>query len=187
MLRYIAQLFFQFSGWRLVGSPPERSAVIIGAYHTSNWDFPKFLMVKWATGMKARWLAKHTLFRGPFDYIFRALGGIPVDRQHPGRLVEDMKERFETEDHVLLVITPEGTRGAVPTWKSGFYRIAAGADVPVVLGFVDHRTKQIGFGPMITLSGDVGSDMDRIRDFYEDKVGKNPTQHGVIKLAEESR
>ncbi|MFQ5968194.1 MAG: lysophospholipid acyltransferase family protein [Acidimicrobiia bacterium] len=186
MRRLIARLYQKIAGWRVVGGPPEQSAVIIGAFHTSNWDFPTFLMVKWYTGMRAKWLGKDTLFRGPFDFIFRMMGGIPVDRRRPGRLVDQMRELFESTDHVLLVITPEGTRGATSIWKSGFYRIARGANVPVVLGFVDYRTKTVGFGPSIELTGEVSADMGVVRAFYADKAGLRPNKQGPVRLAEES-
>ncbi len=184
--RALAQLALSITRWRIVGKPPDHSAVIIGAFHTCNWDFPKLVAVKWIWGFHPYWIGKHTLFRGPFDRLFRRMGGIPVNRSQPGNFVDEMADLFDAQEPVLLVITPEGTRSASQRWKSGFYRIATHAQVPLALGFVDYRTRTFGIGPTVELTGDVAVDMDAIRAFYADKLGRHPENHGLPLLTEET-
>ena len=171
----IARTFWAFSRYKLRSEPLpiEGSAVLLGAPHTSNWDFVFMLAICWRHGFSPSWLGKHTLFKAPFGPIMRALGGIPVDRAHPGRLVEDVVSRVRVGKH-FLVVTPEGTRARGKLWKSGFYRIARDAGLPVVLAYVDSATHTAGLGPTISLTGDVGADMDVIREFYADKRGIRP-------------
>lgn len=184
----IARAFWATSGYKLRSEPLpiEGSAVLIGAPHTSNWDFVFMLAICWRTGFAPLWLGKHTLFKAPFGGIMRALGGIPVNRTNPGRLVEDVVSKMATGKH-FLVITPEGTRGRRKLWKSGFYRIATDARLPVVLAFVDSATHTAGFGKAITLTGDVKADMDVVREFYADKRGIRPDLFTPPMLREESR
>lgn len=144
------------------------------------------LAICWRYGFSPLWLGKHTLFRAPFGWVMRALGGIPVNRAHPGRLVEEIVARVQAGQQFVLVIAPEGTRHRGRQWKSGFYRIARDADLPVVLGYVDSATHTAGLGPSITISGDVTADMDRIRDFYADKHGIRPQNFALPRLREES-
>jgi 1-acyl-sn-glycerol-3-phosphate acyltransferase len=184
----LARAFWASSGYRLQSEPQaiEGSAVLIGAPHTSNWDFVFMLAICWRHGFAPLYLGKHTLFKKPFGPIMRAFGGIPVDRAHPGRLVDDVVARLRTGKRVL-VVTPEGTRGLGKVWKSGFYRIARDAGLPVVLGYVDSATHTAGLGPTITLTGDVTADMDLVREFYADKRGIRPELFTPPVLREESR
>ena len=160
--------------------------MLIGAPHTSNWDFVFMLAICWRHGFAPLYLGKHTLFKKPFGPIMRAFGGIPVDRAHPGRLVDDVVARLRTGKRVL-VVTPEGTRSLGKVWKSGFYRIASDAGLPVVLGYVDSATHTAGLGPTIMLTGDVVADMDLVREFYADKRGIHPELFTPPMLREESR
>ena len=184
----LARAFWVLSRYRLRSEPPPASgsAVLIGAPHTSNWDFAYMLAITWRLGLSPRWLGKHTLFKAPFGRLMRALGGIPVNRANPGRLVAEVVELAQAEERVFIVVTPEGTRHRGKLWKSGFYRIARDADLPVVLGYVDSATHTAGLGPSITISGDVTADMDRIRDFYADKHGIRPQNFALPRLREES-
>lgn len=183
----LARGFWAVSRYRLRSEPPPASgqAVLIGAPHTSNWDFAYMLAICWRYGFAPRWLGKHTLFKAPFGGVMRALGGIPVNRANPGRLVEEIVGRIREGDRFFLVVTPEGTRKRGKQWKSGFYRIARDANLPVVLGYVDSATRTAGLGPTITLTGDVTADMDRIRAFYADKRGIHPEDFTPPKLREE--
>jgi len=160
--------------------------MVVGAPHTSNWDFAFMLAICWRHGFAPLWLGKHTIFKKPFGPIMRALGGIPVNRAHPGRLVEEVVARLRTGKRVL-VVTPEGTRALRKMWKSGFYRIASDAGLPVILGYVDSRTHTAGLGPMFSLTGDIGADMDVVREFYADKRGIHPELFTTPMLREESR
>lgn len=184
--RAVARIYWAVSRWRLVSTPaPSRPTVLIGAPHTSNWDFVVMLAIAWRLGIHVRWLGKHTLFRGWRGPIMRGLGGIPVDRSDPGRVVRDVVERVRSGEVFGLVVTPEGTRSAGTYWKSGFYRIAREAGMPVTLGYVDRTTGTAGLGVTIDLTGDVAADMDRVRAFYADKAGIRPERRTEPRLREE--
>ncbi|GMA32648.1 1-acyl-sn-glycerol-3-phosphate acyltransferase [Litorihabitans aurantiacus] len=173
--RAVARLFWRLSRWELRSQPqPDVPRVLIGAPHTSNWDFVLMLAIAWEAGIPLRWLGKTSLFRGPAGPVMRALGGIAVDRSDPSRVVEEVLAEQRTTGAFSLVVTPEGTRGGATHWKSGFYRIARSADLPVTLGYVDRTTMTTGLGPTLTMTGDVRADMDRIRAFYADKAGFAP-------------
>lgn len=159
--------------------------MLVGAPHTSNWDFVLMLAIAWRLGVNFRWLGKKSLFRGWRGPIMRALGGIPVDRDDPGRVVAEVLGRIRAGDVFGLVVTPDGTRRGHSYWKSGFYRIAREAGMPVTLGYVDRTTMTTGLGPTFDLSGDVGKDMDRIRAFYADKAGARPEYRVEPRLREE--
>ncbi|MFC6152634.1 1-acyl-sn-glycerol-3-phosphate acyltransferase [Nocardioides yefusunii] len=185
--RLLARLFFALSGWKLASEPaPGRPVVFLGAPHTSNWDFPLTLAVAWSLGIEIRWLGKKSLFKGVAGPIARRLGGIPVDRENPQGLVDDLVAQMRSGATFGLVIAPDGTRSGNTHWKSGFYRIARDAGLDVSLGFVDGPTKTTGLGPTITLTGDVRADMDVIRAFYADKHGYHPEQRVEPRLREES-
>jgi 1-acyl-sn-glycerol-3-phosphate acyltransferase len=174
------------SGWNLVGSPPDVPVVVmIGAPHTSNWDLVIMLLMTRARGVEPRFLMKKEAFRGPAGPLMRKLGGVAVDRSTASGLVEDMVGRASSGEHFHLVIAPEGTRKSGKYWKSGFYRIASQAQIPIVLGFVDGPTKTMGFGPAFIPSGDVRADMDLIREFYADKHGYHPGKRTEPRLREE--
>jgi 1-acyl-sn-glycerol-3-phosphate acyltransferase len=184
--RLIARVFWAFSSWRMVSEPaPNRPTVLIGAPHTSNWDFVFMLAIAWRLDMRFRWLGKKGLFTGWRGPIMRGLGGIAVDRDAPSAVVAEVLERIESGDVFGLVVTPDGTRKGHSYWKSGFYRIAREAELPVTLGYVDRTTKTTGLGPTIDLTGDISSDMDRIRDFYADKSGVKPDHKVEPRLREE--
>ena len=184
--RLIARIFWAFSSWRMVSEPaPDRPTVLIGAPHTSNWDFVLMLAIAWKLDMRFRWLGKTSLFTGWRGPIMRGLGGIAVDRDAPSAVVSEVLERIESGDVFGLVVTPDGTRKGHTYWKSGFYRIARDAQLPVTLGYVDRTTMTTGLGPTIDLTGDVSRDMDRIRAFYADKSGMKPEHRVEPRLREE--
>jgi 1-acyl-sn-glycerol-3-phosphate acyltransferase len=180
--RALARLYWALSRWTLVAEPvPGRPGILIAAPHTSNWDFALMLAIIWRQGISARWFGKNSLFRGPMGPLMRALGGIPVDRSAPGGLVASVVAQMRGGEAFSLVVTPEGTRGHTDYWKSGFYRIAREAGLPVTLGYVDRTTMTTGLGPTIELTGD----MHVIREFYAGKVGIRPSLYGEPRLREE--
>lgn len=181
----VCRAILRATGWRVVGEVPS-TGVLLGAPHTSNWDFVLMLLVMWSGGVPPIALVKKSLFRGPLGWFLRRVGGIPVDRDNPVGLVRTLVKRLRSGEHGLLVIAAEGTRGKGEYWKSGFYRIASSTKMPVALGFVDGPTKTTGFGPTIMLTGQVGADMDRIREFYADKRGLRPQYRTEPRLREES-
>lgn len=155
--------------------------VMIAAPHTSNWDFPIMMFIAFKLKGKLYWMGKRSLFKKPFGAIFKWLGGIPIDRSRSNNIVGQMVDKFNETDRLILTIPPSGTRKRVAKWKSGFYHIAAGAKVPVVLGFIDFQRKTGGIGPVVTLSGDMEQDMRAIRAFYADIEGKYPEKSIAIK------
>ncbi len=184
--RLLARTFWAFSRWKLVSEPaPDRPTVLIGAPHTSNWDFVFMLAIAWRLDMHFRWLGKKSLFRGWKGPIMRGLGGIPVDREAPSAVVGEVLERIRSGDVFGLVVTPDGTRKGSTHWKSGFYRIAREAQLPLTLGYVDRTTMTTGLGPTIELTGDVSRDMEVIRAFYADKSGVKPEHRVEPRLREE--
>ncbi len=186
LTRLIARVFWTFSRWTLTAeTTPSRPTILIGAPHTSNWDFVLMLAIAWQLRIEVHWLGKSSLFRGWRGPIMRRLGGIPVDRADPARVVGDVVARVHSGAVFGLVITPDGTRGGNAYWKSGFYRIARETGMPVTLGFVDRTTMTTGLGPTLDLTGDVRADMDRIRGFYADKAGLRPERRTEPRLREE--
>src|SRR5690606_37610906 len=154
MRRLLARIFWTFSRWKFVSAPaPERPTILIGAPHTSNWDFVLMLGIAWRLGIDFRWLGKKSLFAGWRGPIMRRLGGIPVDRADAGKIVSEVVARVHAGEVFGLVVTPDGTRDANPYWKTGFYRIARQAGLPVTLGYVDRTTMTTGLGPTIELTG----------------------------------
>lgn len=184
--RWIGQSFLRVAGWKVVGERPRIDRyVIIAAPHTSNWDMPFMLAFAFVYDIPVRWMGKHTLFEEPYKKFFEWLGGIPIVRHRPGGIVAQMVEQFEDNESLVLMVPAEGTRSHVDYWKSGFYHIACGADVPVVLSFLDFGKKEGGIGPTLKMTGDVSADMDKIRAFYAGKQGLRPRNAGDIRLREE--
>lgn len=183
--RFLANAYWKISKWKPATTPAPDQGIILGAPHTSNWDFVLMLVTGWKMGLSFKWLGKSQMFPKPVASLMRALGGIPVDRSRPYGLVEDLVRRAEAGEKYLLVITPEGTRGETEYWKSGFYRIARQANLPVVLGYVDRENMMAGIGPTIELSGDVPADMGVIREFYAGKRGVREKKLYPPRLREE--
>ncbi|MEM9070411.1 MAG: lysophospholipid acyltransferase family protein [Myxococcota bacterium] len=184
--RIMGRTFLSAFGWKEEGDPPAHAKyVLIAAPHTTNWDFPFTLALSWVTGVRIRWMGKHSLFEGPFGWFFKGVGGVPVIRHEKRNMVQQMIDLFEESDQLVLLVPAEGTRSRRDHWRSGFYHIAQGADVPVVLGYLDFARRRGGFGEGRKMSGDIKADMDRIRAFYADKVGKYPEKFCPPKLREE--
>lgn len=181
-MRAVSRWILTLLGWRAEGELPTRRCVLIGAPHTSNWDFPIALLVMWALEIPGRWVGKHTLFRPPFGGLMRRLGGIPLDRQRTENFVEQVVEWYDRADELVVVIAPEGTRSRTEFWRSGFYWIAHEAGVPIALGYLDYQRKVGGIGGSFVPTGDPRADMEKIRAFYEGKVGKRPQLEGEIRL-----
>ena len=182
----VARGFLRLTGWQLEGVKPlERRFVLIAAPHTSNWDMVYLLALSVVAELDVSWMGKHVLFRPPLGWLMRRLGGIPIVRHQRHNMVSQMVGAFGRSDALALVVPAEGTRGYVPHWKSGFYHIARTADVPIVLGYLDYARRRGGFGPAFQPTGDIRCDMDEIREFYADKVGKYPEQFGEVRLKEE--
>lgn len=181
LCRFAALAYLRCTDWRLEGDAPTAERyVMIAAPHTSNWDLPMTLAIVFAYRLKVYFFAKHTLFRPPAGMFLRWLGGLPVDRSKANNLVEQMVGLFNTQERLILIIPPEGTRKKVRYWKSGFYHIAHGANVPIALGFIDFKRKVAGIGGMFTPSGDFEADLPAIRAFYNGISGRNISQTSEI-------
>lgn len=174
----LARTVMNTGGWRVEIAIPDdlERCVIIGAPHTSNWDFILTLLVGAQIDLSFAWVGKSSLFEPPYGGAMRALGGIPVERGGRHNYVEQLAREIRAAREMALVIAPEGTRSRRDYWKSGFYHIAREADVPLVLGFVDYADRVAGLGPTIDPVGDVGAVMARLREFYRDKEGLYPDQ-----------
>lgn len=180
LLKLLAKFILLLTGWKTeTPTIPHKKCILIGAPHTSNWDFPHGMTVTIASGWRLYWVGKHTLFKGIAGPIMRWLGGMPLNRSKAKTVVESYVELFEENDELVLMIAPEGTRKKVDKWKSGFYRVAQQANVPIVLGFLDFRTKTVGFGPSIIPTGDYEADMKKIKQFYTAQMAKHPEQFGI--------
>jgi 1-acyl-sn-glycerol-3-phosphate acyltransferase len=183
MSHWIAKTLLKLFGWRTEGQTPAiPKYVLIVAPHTSNWDMPVMLLLASAMRIKATWMGKHTLFRRPFGWLLRQLGGIPINRTARHNAVDQAVEAFRSSERLALGVLPEGTRKRTPHWRSGFYYIALGAGVPIVLGFADYKRKVGGIGPTIVPTGDIEADMQHIRAFYTGVSGKKPEQFGEIQV-----
>ncbi|KAA1419619.1 acyl-phosphate glycerol 3-phosphate acyltransferase [Nocardioides humilatus] len=182
--RGLARGLIRATRWKLVGTVPTKG-ILVGAPHTSRWDFIAMLAIAWGNSARPQVLIKHTYFKGPLSWLLRALGGIPLDKGNPGATIRALLKEAEGHDSFLLVIAPEATRSKTEYWKPGFYKIAGQTGLPIGLGFIDGTTRTLGMGPIFDPSGDVVADMDMVRDFYKDKRGVHPEEWAEPRLREE--
>jgi 1-acyl-sn-glycerol-3-phosphate acyltransferase len=183
LLQGCAHRLLRALGWRsvLVWPPAPRGIVIVYP-HTSNWDFIIGILYKLGAGLPIRWVGKDTLFRWPFRALLVRLGGIPINRRAPMGLVKALHVEFDRHDWMWLALAPEGTRSKTDHLKSGFYRIAVAAGLPLALGYIDYATRTVGIDTYLDLSGQADQDLERIRRFYADKQGRRPENAGDIRL-----
>ena len=155
LVRRIIVWIYRWQGWKIDGGLPKdlKKYVIAGAPHTSNWDFVFFAGATEVEGIHPNFMGKHTLFQGVMRNFMFDMGGIPVDRSSPQGMVEDLARRFRDASQLVVGITPEGTRGGVSSWKSGFARSAAAAEVPVLPAIVNYNEKMIYFQPIVSGTG----------------------------------
>jgi 1-acyl-sn-glycerol-3-phosphate acyltransferase len=171
----LARLVLKLARYRIVGEPPtDPVCVLVAAPHTSNWDFILMIAMAWNSGIDPVWLGKKEMFWGPMRPLFKAMGGIPVDRQSPAGLASTVAGLAAAGHVSAIVIPPEATRSLGTHWKSGFRRIAQDAGIPIVLTFLDGPSRTGGFGPSFHPTDDVVADMDIVRAFYADKEGVKP-------------
>jgi 1-acyl-sn-glycerol-3-phosphate acyltransferase len=183
-MKKVSSFILKIFGWQtdLAVQMPGK-CVLVGAPHTTNWDFPLAIFGMAAMGIRFSWVGKHTLFQWPLSTIMRALGGIPLDRRSGGaRFAMKVFELFRDRDQFILAIAPEGTRNRTEYWKAGFYKIALKSNVPIAIGYVDYRKKKVGIGKVFHPSGDKEHDISIVREFYRDKQGKYPEKQGEIRL-----
>ncbi len=178
-----AEYTLKILGWNLVAElPPVQKYLMVGAHHTSNWDFPLILLMMAGLGLRLHWVGKDSLFKGPKGSVFRWLGGVPVERGAKKNFVAQMVDRYNERNKMVIVISPEGTRYESDHWKTGFYHIAQGAKIPIAMGFLDYEKKTLGIGGYFYPTGDMEADLSILQNFYSEKVGKNPHQQGKIRF-----
>lgn len=180
-LNYIARGIAKCRGWKVDIDVEQlrglKKAVIIGAPHTSNWDFPIMLMAVLIMRLPVNWIGKHTLFGRGFGPVMRFLGGIAIDRRAKQNFVSQVADKFASYEQLFIVVAPEGTRKTVEQWRTGFYFMAHSASVPVVLAYVDYATKTVGVLSIETPSGNAESDIAAYQEKYKNVVPKNPENH----------
>ena len=179
VLHGLSVAFLRLTGWTVEGALPPGAAksVFIAAPHTSNWDLPYTLMVAFALRLNPYWMGKHSIFKPPFRGLMMWLGGIPVNREQSNNLVAASSQALtEAQGPLQLIVPPEGTRSKTRYWKTGFYYIALGAKVPIVMAYMDYTAKRSGLGPVFEPSGDIETDMAAIKAFYKPFKGRNPDQ-----------
>jgi len=181
----VARILLRIFGWRTDVIPPHTTRyVLIGAPHTSNWDFVVILLLMAAEEIPVRWLGKDSLFRWPMGVFWRSMGAIPVNRRESSNLVDQVAALYDSCDELIIGLSPEGTRKMASRWRSGFYYIALHAKVPIVMAYLDYENKVCGLGPSLKPSGDIQADFKMIKDFYSGIVGKYPKLQGEIELSD---
>ena len=170
LVRRLLLVLYRWKGWRIEGRAPDVDKfVLLGAPHTSNWDFIFFLGATHELGIRPSFVGKNTLFKWPATNFMLDMGGIPVDRNKRANYVEQVAQAFADHDDLALVIAPEGSRTFKGTWKSGFYHIAMAAGVPIVPAWVNNATMVGGLGEPIMPTGDYAADLAKIAAFYREK------------------
>ncbi|HKG53860.1 MAG TPA: lysophospholipid acyltransferase family protein [Anaerolineales bacterium] len=172
---YLAKSMMRLAGWRVEGALPDLPKfVLVGAPHTSNWDFVLFLGVIFSLRANVRFMGKAELFRFPIGWFFRYCGGVPVDRKKSTGLVEQMVKVSNESEKFILTIAPEGTRHHVQGWKRGFYHIAKSAGIPIVMAIVDGRHKTVRIGQVFHPTEDMEADIKSIQEIFAGIVGIHP-------------
>lgn len=187
LMRAVSRLLLRAGGWRTEGMTPEQITghpkyVLIAAPHTSNWDFPVTLMVCFVLRLNVYWMAKASLFAWPVGWLARWLGGIAIDRSASNNTVQNTIDAFAARERLAVLVAPEGTRGKVTHWKTGFYHIAHGAGIPIALAYLDFKKKTGGIGRMFYPTGDLAADMAEIQRFYSGVTGKNSQQFDATSI-----
>jgi 1-acyl-sn-glycerol-3-phosphate acyltransferase len=167
-MSYLYKIIFWLLGWKIIGDVPrdQKKYIIITVPHTSNWDFIIGVMVRGILGFNSRFLGKKSLFKPPFGWLFRWLGGYPVDRSKNSKLVDQIVEIFNAHEEFVIAIAPEGTRKNVNDWKTGFYYIAKSANIPIIRSKIDRAKKQVVFFEPFWTTGDIHADLPKIKEVY---------------------
>ncbi len=184
--RTLARVLLRLGRWKTAGEVPNRG-ILVGAPHTSNWDWVLTMLLAWDSSVNIRLLVKKEFFKGPLGPLLRSTGAVALDRSDPTVTINRLLADAEVDEAFLLGLAAEGTRSKTDYWKSGFYRISQKTGIPVTLAYLDSATRTVGWGPTFSLTGDVSADMDRIREFYADKTGIKPDQATVPRLREEDK
>lgn len=183
MVRFLSKWALKLAGWKEVGKFPEgKKFIVVAAPHTSMWDFIWGRLYYNMINKSVKFMIKEKYFFFPMGIWIKSLGAIPVKMGKRVGLVNQMVHEFEKRDEFLLTITPEATRKRVNRWKKGFYHIAVGANVPIVLGYLDYKRREFGVKTTITPSGDEKADLEKIRKVYFDVGAKHPEKFNKEKI-----
>jgi 1-acyl-sn-glycerol-3-phosphate acyltransferase len=178
IIRLLSWLALKLVGWKVINvAPATGSYLIIAAPHTSNWDFPLGIAIAFHLRLRVYFIGKHTLFEGAIGPIMRWLGGIPLNREASKDFVDASIDTYANNENLIFAIAPEGTRASVKRWKTGFYHMAKGANVPIALAYFDYATRTGGIGKMLNTTDNMDVDMQTIADFYRPMVGKAPSNY----------
>ena len=181
--QHVSRFILRLVGWELIEKmPPERKYILVGAHHTSNWDWAVGFLMMAGLGLKPRWIGKESLFRGIAGPIMRALGGISVVRGARANFVGQVVDVYNNSKDLVIALAPEGTRNYVDHWKTGFYHIAKEAQVSVAMAFLDYSKKICGVGGHFIPSDSLIADMKILREFYDGVVGKFPEKQGLVRV-----
>ena len=168
-MKFIYKLIWRFIGWKIIGDVPwhENKYIIIVAPHNSNWDFFIGVLVRGIMGFDSKFLGKKSLFKPPFGWFFRMMGGYPVDRSKNTNLVDQVIDIYNKHERFIIALTPEGTRKNVKDWKTGFYHIAHGAKIPIVRAKIDWEEKHVKFFDLFWTTGNIENDMQILKEVYD--------------------
>ena len=179
----IAKLILKMVGWTYQAKSEDANKfVLIASPHTSNWDGFYMLVICAAMNQDIQWIVKDNIFKPPFSWILKKLGGIPVDRSKRSHFTTQIAKIFAENEQLAIAIAPEGTRSRREYWRTGFYYMALEAKVPIAFGFLDYENKRGGIGPLLYPTGDIEADFEKIREFYKDIVGRKPENNNPIAL-----
>ncbi len=175
-------------GWKIEGEvPADPKWIGLGVYHTSNWDFPVMLGAALYFRIRAYWIGKESLFRKPFGTLMRWLGGIPIRRDKSYNAVQQVVDEIKRHEKIIIIVAPEGSRKYADHWKTGFYYMAVGANIPIVLSYINYQRKAVGLGPVFYPTGDIEADFATMRAFYtENAAGRFPELQNTIKAREKT-
>lgn len=181
-MQKLSKWILKIAGWKafVTVAEPQKSIICV-APHTSNWDFLIGKLSYLALGREASFLIKKSWFFFPMGYLFRAMGGVPVDRSKRTSVTQQMAEEFGKRESFHLAITPEGTRGLVSKWKMGFYHIALKANVPIQLAYIDYVKKELGIKKVFYPTGDEKADLEKIQAYYKDVHARFPEKFNLHK------
>lgn len=188
IIQKASRFFLKIFRWKIVlnVTVPTKSVICV-APHSSNWDFVIGKLYAWSMGINAGFLMKKSWFFFPLGTIFRAMGGIPINRSKKGSMVQQMIDEFDRQKIMHLAITPEGTRKLADTWKLGFYHIAAGAKVPILLSYIDYKQKEMGIHDVFYTSGNETEDLQYIFNFYKKNgIAKYPERFAIPDINEQT-
>ena len=174
--RWIGQTTLNLMGWKLTGElPKEKKLIFLGAPHTSNWDLLIAMGAIFSVGLKCSWMMKKEAFFWPLGGLWKAMGGVPIDRSSKNDITTQMTNWFNENELAWLGLTPEGTRSKVQRFKKGYLRMAYGADVKVFIIGLHAPTKEVTLDRLWDLTGNIDEDNHNIKAYYDKTYkGVNP-------------